>query len=244
MPHRLYGHVAGSGAYSVARWLADAHSARSKRPGGGLAADHHRRHRALFQGAGTGAGRHPADPDRYPREMARRRRRPSCRTSPSATKAWPRGSSPMTGSGSSGALEVFEATGRSLVTGSARRIVRRRSRARRSSGFSSIPTARSSTAARMTASPNGQGGRGRGGQGACWRWSSTPAADHEGDRRSGSSRPAIRLARATEDAIEAGQDRDPALYQAAADLVAEPDAGLAGDDALDLFLTPNVKGSP
>ena len=220
--------------YSVGRWLDDVAAVLGRGAASGAAADRRRRHRPLFQGADRGACRDPADPGRRsasafaPRPTACRAPalharlaadRPGGRRAPSGRR---------TASRIVRALEVFEATGRSLAAwqrvGRGAPLVDRRAAERivldagpRRSSTSASPSAPSTWSTTAALDEVGALGRARPRPG--------PAGD-EGDRRPRAPRPPRRqdLARRGD---RRDQDRDPPLRQAPDDLVPQPDGGLA-----------------
>ena len=121
VPHRLYGHVDAAENYSVGRWCARAQrGAGTRRSAAGrvpiLVGGTGLYFKALTQGLVRGA----ADAARDPRRGARRGSTPRAprRCTPSwraAIRRWRRGCGPATACGSRRALEVLEATGRSLA---------------------------------------------------------------------------------------------------------------------------------
>jgi tRNA dimethylallyltransferase len=137
VPHRLYGHVDAAENYSVGRWCQDAARCWT-RPARGRRADPGRRHRALLQGADPGAFGGAADAAdiraavraRCDAEGARR-----CTPSlPAAIRAMAERLKPGDRMRIARALEVLEATGRSLRIGTAT-ACRRSSTRRRSEDF-------------------------------------------------------------------------------------------------------------
>ena len=119
-PHRLYGLLAADEQPSVGRWLALVEPVLAEAAPRGPAGDRRRRDRPLPARA---AARHPRDA-RDPGGAARRAARvggdgagrASCMPGlPRATRTWRRACSPAIGSALLRALEVIEATGRSLL---------------------------------------------------------------------------------------------------------------------------------
>ena len=120
VPHRLYGHVDAAENYSVGRWCADAGAALERSRAERRRADPGRRHRALLQGADARALGGAADAAGDPRRGARAARgaRARRRCTPSSPAAIPSGGAAAArrpACGSRRALEVLEATGRSLA---------------------------------------------------------------------------------------------------------------------------------
>ena len=119
VPHRLYGHVDAAVNFSAGAWVADAAKVLAEARGARAPADLRRRLRAVFQGADARAVGGAADSARNPRRRARaagarRRRGAACRTGArdpaSAERLEPRDRTRI-----ARALEVVEATGRSLT---------------------------------------------------------------------------------------------------------------------------------
>ncbi len=155
-----------------------------------------------------------------------------------ATKAWPRGSIPMTGSASSGRWRCWREPADRSITGSGRRKSRRCSRTLRSSGIFVNPDREELYSRAEDRFDQMVKGGGLEEVKALLALARQRQAYHEGDRGPG-DRGLLSGWRGYEEAIEAGQNRDPAIHQAAVDLVAEPDAGLAGETRLTFSPTPN-----